>query len=268
VDGRAGDDDAPRLVRVSDVAELGPALDAAGVSRPVPVIAFVGGADGMDEAAQEDLAGVLRDVVVPSVERHGAAVVDGGTDSGVPRMLGRARARSGGFPLIGVAAESTVRAGGDGLVIDDAAEPEPHHSHLVLVPGAGWGDESPWLAAVADAIAADRPSLTVVVNGGEITYEDVARSLERGRPVVVLAGTGRTADSIAAARAGWNADPRAAALAASPLTRVEACGDLDAVRTAIATLLSGRPSVVRRAVVDDVPGEFPDDTERHEETPR
>ena len=268
MDGRAGGSDGPRLVRVSDLAELEPALDAAGVSRPIPVVAFVGGADGMDEAAQEDLAGVLRDVVVPSVERHGAAVVDGGTDSGVSRMLGRARAGGGGFPLIGVAAESTVRVPGGGPVIDDAAEPEAHHSHLVLVPGADWGDESPWLAHVADAIACDRPSLTVVVNGGEITYEDVARSLERGRPVVVLAGTGRTADAIADARAGWNADPRAAALAESPLTRVVARGDLDAVRTAIAPLLSGRPSAVRHAVVGEVPDEFPGETERHEEIPR
>jgi hypothetical protein len=229
---------APRLVRVAQVPDIPVALDAIGVSRPVPVVALVGGAGGMGEAAQQLLARVLRDVVVPSVGRYGAAVVDGGTDSGVMRMLGRARAeRDGGFPLVGVAVEATVRVPGGGPVIDDAAEPELHHSHLVLVPGAAWGDESPWLARVADAIAGGHPSLTLVVNGGAITYDDAAVSLERGRPVVVLAGTGRTADVIADARAGRAADPRAAAIAASPLTRVVAVDDATALGVALDALL-------------------------------
>ena len=230
----------PRPARVARVTEIPAALDAVGVPRPRPLLVLVGGAGGMDEATRQVLARVLRDVVVPCVERHGAAVVDGGTDSGVMRMVGRARAeRADGFPLVGVAAEGTVRVPGGGPVIDDAADPEPHHSHLVLVPGGAWGDESPWLAHVADAIAGDRPSLTVVVNGGEITYTDVAESIERGRPVVVLAGTGRTADAIAGARSGQAADGRAAAIAASPLTEVVAVDDAAALRAAIDALLGG-----------------------------
>jgi hypothetical protein len=222
------------------VAEIPAALDAVGVPRPSPLLVLVGGAGGMDEATRQVLAGVLRDVVVPCVERHGAAVVDGGTDSGVMRMVGRARAERGaGFALVGVAAEGTVRVPGGGPVIDDAADPEPHHSHLVLVPGDAWGDESPWLAHVADVIAGDRPSLTVVVNGGEITYTDVRESIERGRPVVVLAGTGRTADVIAGARSGQAADGRAAAIAASPLTEVVAVDDAAALRAAVDALLAG-----------------------------
>jgi len=56
--------------------------------------------------------------------------------------------------------------------------------------------------------------------GGEITYDDVVRSLERHRPVVVLAGTGRTADAIAAATSRNSEDLRARQIAGSPLTRV------------------------------------------------
>lgn len=230
----------PRPVRVAQVSDLPAALDVVGVPRPRPALVLVGGAGGMDEAVQAVLAGVLREVVVPCVERHGAVVVDGGTDSGVMRMLGRARAeRAAGFPLVGVAVEATVRVPGGGPVIDDAAELERHHGHVVLVPGSAWGDESPWLAAAADAIAGDRPSLTVVVNGGAITYADVAASLQRGRPVVVLAGTGRTADTIADARAGRPADERAVAIAASRRTQVVAVDDAPALRTAIDTLLRG-----------------------------
>jgi hypothetical protein len=44
--------------------------------------------------------------------------------------------------------------------------------------------------------------VTVLMNGGQIAYRDVAASLGSGRPVVVLAGTGGTADAIVQARAG------------------------------------------------------------------
>jgi hypothetical protein len=240
VGGQGTGDGSPRLARVAQQAELPAALDTLGVPRPRPVLLMVGGAGGMDEGARQALAGVLRDAVVPSVERHGAVVVDGGTDSGVMRMLGRARAAGGsGFPLVGVAATGTVRVPGGGSVIDDAAELERNHSHAVLVPGDAWGDESPWLTHVADVIAGDRPSLTVVVNGGEITYTNVAESIERGRPVVVLAGTGRTAAAIAGARNGQATDGRAAAIAASPLTEVVAVDDAAALRAAIDALLGG-----------------------------
>ena len=143
----------PRLARVARRADIVAAMDDVDVPRPRPVLVLVGGAGGMDEATQQVLARVLRDAVLPVVERHGAAVVDGGTDSGVMRMLGRARAeRNGVFPLVGVAASGTVRVPG-GPTTDDAAEPERHHNHLVLVPGEAWGDESPWLTDVADVIA-------------------------------------------------------------------------------------------------------------------
>lgn len=229
---------APRLARVARPADIPAALDDVGVARPRPVLVLVGGAGGMDEATQQVLARVLRDAVLPVVERHGATVVDGGTDSGVMRMLGRARAeRNGVFPLVGVAASGTVRVPG-GPTIDDAAEPERHHSHLVLVPGEAWGDESPWLTDVADVIADGCASVTVVVNGGEITYADARGSLDRGRPLVVLAGTGRTADAIADARAGRPADPRAVEVAASPLVRLVAVDDAAAVHHAVDALLS------------------------------
>ncbi len=228
----------PRLARVARPADIPAALDDVGVPRPRPVLVLVGGAGGMDEATQQVLARVLRDAVLPVVERHGAAVVDGGTDSGVMRMLGRARAeRNGVFPLVGVAASGTVRVPG-GPTIDDAAEPERHHSHLVLVPGEAWGDESPWLTDIADVIAGGCASVTVVVNGGEITYADAKGSLDRGRPVVVLAGTGRTANT------GWAANPHA--VAASALIRILAVDDAPTIMAMIDEFLSQAFGAARR----------------------
>ncbi len=177
---------------------------------------------------------------MPVVERFGGVVIDGGTDSGVMGSIGRVRAASGArFPLIGVAVAATV-VDGAAEVVDDAAAIEPNHSLVVLVPGSRWGDEVTWISSAATTIAQGSPSVTVLVNGGEIAYQDVAESLTRGRPVVVLAGTGRTADAIAAARAGRSADPRAVESASSDLTVIANFADADAVSTTLEHMLSDR----------------------------
>ena len=54
------------------------------------------------------------------------------------------------------------------------------------------------LAVLLVLLAGGAPSATVLVNGGEIARQDVAQSLAAGRPVVVVAGTGRLADELAA----------------------------------------------------------------------
>ena len=59
----------------------------------------------------------------------------------------------------------------------------------------------------------------MLVNGGQIAYSDVQQSVEVGRPVVVISGSGGTADVFAAAVAGASADERAAALVKSGLIR-------------------------------------------------
>jgi len=232
----------PRVARVDVVSDLPATLDALAVGCGRPVLVLVGGAGGMSQEHLSQTAKVLRHQVVPVLARLGAAVVDGGTDSGVMRVIGQARAAAGAdFPLIGVAAEGTVSTDtGDG-----AEEIEPRHSHLILVPGDSWGDESPWLADVADAVAGTAPSATLVINGGKITYDDIARSLERHRSVIVLAGTGRTADAIAAAAAAGNRedreDPRASQIAGSALTRVVDIDDGSALAETLESILRRSP---------------------------
>jgi hypothetical protein len=72
-----------------------------------------------------------------------------------------------------------------------------HHSHFVLVPGENWGDESRWLSRVAQTLAEDRPTVTILINGGEIALRDVQHSVDAHRPVLVLEGSGRAADDLA-----------------------------------------------------------------------
>ena len=233
-----------QMARVDVVSSLPATLDALAVARGRPVLVIVGGADKMSQEHLSRTAAVLGEQVVPVLDRLGVTVIDGGTDSGVMAVIGRARAAAdASFPLIGVAAEGTVRTDPAGVQAG-TGQIELHHSHVILVPGDSWGDESPWLADVADAVAGTSPSATLVVNGGEITYDDIAQSLERRRPVVVLTGTGRTADAIAAARDGNGKDPRARQIAASRLTRVVDIADGTALAGMLESILghsSGSP---------------------------
>jgi hypothetical protein len=204
-------------VRVGDHRELPAALAAVGLRPPRPVLVLVGGAGGLAASDVDRLRPALCVGLVPVMQRLGAVGVDGGTRAGVMRLLGDLRTQAeASFPLVAVAAVGTVRMPGE-RVRDDRAELDPGHTHVVLVPGRTWGDEAPWLARTATLLAGGSPSLTLLVNGGEISYADVARSLDAGRPVIAVAGSGRTADELAAAVRGEPAPARAVALAATGL---------------------------------------------------
>lgn len=237
--GPVGELAMPPHARVGQPGELPEALHALDVGVHRPVLVSVGGAGGM---TPDHLAVVGRafERVIPALDKWQAAIVDGGTDSGVMKVMGQLREAAGArFPLIGVAAEGTVILPGT-TARPDAAALEPHHTHVILVPGDTWGDESPWLSHVATAIADRQPSATLVVNGGQITYDDIDHSLQANRPVIILAGTGRAADAIAAAARGDTSDPKAARVAASPGTRIVSWADPPALCSAIESILAPR----------------------------
>lgn len=199
--------------RVASPAELPAALGALGLARPRPSLVVVGGAGGLGESDLDRMRPLFAAAIVPVLWEHGGVGVDGGTRSGVMRLFGEARAAAGaGFPLVGVVAEGTARLPGEPGP-DERAALEPGHTHFVVVPGDQWGDESPWIADVATALSGAAPSVTVLVNGGQIALDDVEHSLDAGREVVVVAGSGRAADALAAALDGAAADRRAAELA-------------------------------------------------------
>ena len=75
------------------------------------------------------------------------------------------------------------------------------------------------MTSIVEAIAGDSPSLTILVDGGETAWEDVAESVRAGRQVVVVDGSGRVADILAAALAGTESEERALSLVSSGLLR-------------------------------------------------
>ena len=227
--------DSPRSFRLSSHEDLPRLLEEARLSIG-PVLVVVGGAGGLAPDDEDRLRVLIRDYLVPVVVRVGASVVDGGTDSGVMRAIGSARSDADApFQLVGVVAAGTVPSPGDGDA-DAGTVVDPNHTHIVLVPGTEWGDESPWLSDVASALSVGHPSVTLLVNGGEIAYADVQRSLLAGRPLIVLAGSGRAADDIASGVWGTPTNELAGQIASSPLVSVVS---LEAPRAFSAALATG-----------------------------
>lgn len=220
-------------VTVTTPADVPRAIDALGLDVPRPVLVVVGGAGALVDGDLARLQPLFDEALLPVADRLGAAVVDGGTRSGVMRALGESRARAGAtVALVGVAVAGIVRVPDVGPP-SDVVELEPHHTHFVLVPGTTWGEESPWLTLVARTLAGPLPSVTVVLNGGEITVSDVANSVAADRPVLVVDGSGRAADDLAAALNGAASDERLHALAASGLLTVVPVGQPAALERAL-----------------------------------
>lgn len=204
------------VIQVRDFAEVPEALHTIGLQAARPTLVLVGGASGISDADISRLQQLFVDAIAPIAQELGVAVVDGGTDAGIMRFIGKARTEIGAtFPLIGVAALGTVVLPDIPCSFSDAAPLEPNHTHFILVPGSQWGDESPWIAHTASVLSNGCPSVTIVVNGGEITFQDVSNSIRADRPVVALDGSGRTADKLAAAVRGEATDSRANQLANS-----------------------------------------------------
>ncbi|MBW4441111.1 MAG: hypothetical protein KME10_07740 [Plectolyngbya sp. WJT66-NPBG17] len=230
------------IAQVMSVSGIPLALEAMELAeRHRPVLVVIGGASKLGEADYQQVQRLFLDVLAPIAQKWQASVVDGGTDAGVMRLMGQARdAIDGTFPLIGVAPIGLARLPDQPLKSEDAIPLEPYHSHFFLVPGSSWGDESAWIAAIASELAGSAPSITVLINGGEITWADALQNVRAGRGMIVIAGSGRTADLLAAGLRGEPTDARAEELIASGLVQmVELSADSDVLTTTIEAVFAG-----------------------------
>lgn len=209
------------VIEVEQRTELKTALKQLGFNQYYPTLVLVGGASKITESDLLRLEKIFIDIITPLVQELGIIVIDGGTDAGIMKLIGKARATIGGtFPLIGVAAIGTVELSDVFSVSHGRAFLAPEHTHFILVPGHNWGDESPWLAEIPTLFSNNLPSVTLVINGGEITWQDVWYSVNEGRSTMILAGSGRTADQLATAVRGEITDSRAIPLVESGLLSV------------------------------------------------
>ena len=187
-----------QAIEILSEDDLPIAFTEMGLQGKRPVLVAIGGASLISETDFARLQRLFVEVLAPLAKDLGCYVVDGGTDAGIMKLMGNARAQNGSaFPLIGVSPVGLVH-------LPEAVNPptastdlEPHHTHFFFISGNNWGDESPWLANIASLLAGDHPSVTVLINGGAIALVDATESTKVHRPIVAIAGSGRLADEIA-----------------------------------------------------------------------
>ncbi|NEQ52302.1 MAG: hypothetical protein F6K11_19535 [Leptolyngbya sp. SIO3F4] len=210
-----------KILQVADGTGYKVALSTMGLHGPKPTLLVIGGASHMTEESQIKLLDFFNGPLATLSEKLGITVLDGGTDAGVTHMMGQARHHtSGQFNLVGVAPLRRIIFPGqykpkfldkvDPKVLEkyDADYPpvelEPHHTHFFLVSGYAWGSESLWLATFSSVLAGQTPSITLLINGGQVSLADLKLNLELGRKVIIIAGSGRLADKVADTISGVN----------------------------------------------------------------
>jgi len=190
-------------------------------STPRAVVSVSGGARRLPCELTESVARLFRVIARPLIEQFNVALIDGGTASGVMKLLGEAvratvpgRLTDGEPPsslwpepplLIGFAPEPLVAYPGSNVDAPDMVSLDPNHPyHILIRDGRGWGDEGDAMFGVLFHLQDTHalPVVNLVINGGRATLMEAHRAARRGCPLVVMEGTGRTADLILSARDG------------------------------------------------------------------
>ena len=182
-------------------SELGQATSELHLRGRYPVIVLIGGEIDEEHA---DVTRRALQTIARTAEDINAVVICGGTDMGVMAEIGQIRGLNHyKFPLVGIAPEELVAWPGGPRSTKflwwgkKRWQLESHFSHFILVPGSQFGDESPWIVDTATILSKDHRSVTILINGGEVSRKDIQLSLENGRPVIALSRTGRLADELA-----------------------------------------------------------------------
>jgi hypothetical protein len=193
---------AARVVFASRDAPMEDAVRALDVPAVRGVVVLNGGTFDFPSEIEARLAPLLAEGLAKLVTEERLTTITGATDAGVFALFGAGLADRGSAVSIGVAPAALVTWPGRASASGDAAPLEPHHSHFLLTDGDKWGDELPTMTRLTALLAEERPSVMVLAGGGDVARLELAAHVGAGREVIVLGGTGRLADDVAAVAAG------------------------------------------------------------------
>lgn len=182
-------------------ASAGELAQALALPRSEAVILLVGGAALMEQPAEASLQALFTEGIASAASALDALIIDGGTKSGVMALMGHAVAmQEHKPPLLGVSPEGRVKYLGktasDGGE-EDSSELDSNHSHFALIQTDEWGEETPMMYELVQVLCRDRPSVAVLVNGGEIAKTELLYNVRQKRPIIIIEGSRRLADTIA-----------------------------------------------------------------------
>jgi len=198
---------------------------------PVAVVVLAGGDDALPETLRPRITqlvarGLLRTLnhlADQATGSAGACCVVRACGPGLPTLLGQAAADSGGaVTVLGVAPAGVLALPGVAADAGSATEPAVAGlSHLLATSGAAWGDELAAKFNLAQALATAGPQtgtraaqatpaapqpLLLVIGGGAGAVAEVQLAVRRGWPVLLVEGSGGTADALAQQLAQGQAD--------------------------------------------------------------
>jgi len=185
-------------IHIFKLDDLQKAISILGLNVPACTILLLGGANKMTQIDKDIVYPFFVNVLAPLANKHKAIVVDAGVDVGVMQLMGHARAEiQADFPLVGVAVSELLILPGEEIFINKRPiAPEPNHTHFILVPGDNWSSEASWLVEAANIVAQEKPLIVIVINGGDTTLEELSYATKIKKTVIVVAGSGRLADSL------------------------------------------------------------------------
>ncbi len=193
-------------------------------SKADAVIILSGGAAKISEESKARLLELFRALSIVG-NKIRLVVGDGGTNEGIMMAAGKQRTN---YELLGIAPKTNISFD-HSLPFDSQNPPrdaegnplyeaEPNHTHYITIKnspwldeqkGYGWkpdwtqfGSETEAMYKVFGQISEGKPSVTIVANGGGITLDEVQRNIEQKRIMIVISGSGRAADIIAAIKNG------------------------------------------------------------------
>jgi len=195
-------------------------IDVLELPRPRALLVLNGGTAQMEAELQAQLGQLLQDGLARIAAEQQMTVITGGTDAGIFALLGQGLAKWGRTaPCIGVAVARRVTWSSriprwlPRWLFDRGRGPlEPHHTHFVLTDGDHWGAETETMFALAAALSEGVPSVAVLANGGLIARDETLQNVRQGREIIVIRGSGRLADELAAVVRG-EAEPSDAGVA-------------------------------------------------------
>lgn len=172
-------------------------IDALNLAYRCPTLLLHGGASNLSNEYFQQIFALFQASLAPFIANRKILVVDGGTNTGIPHLLGESLDKVGiTAPLIGICPANRVtlneEADGQGL-----STLEPNHTHFVLTSGEHWGDETPTFFALVSQLTKDMPSLAILINGGAIAKQELLRNVQQNREIIVIRHSGRLADVVA-----------------------------------------------------------------------
>jgi len=177
-------------------------LDKLEIAPPKVLITVSGGAAKLEQHLQARLRQLFSRGVARVAADLEAVVIDGGTQCGVMEMIGQGVVdRERKSPLIGIAPKAQVFYPNkpESENNPDTIALEANHSHFILVDAQDWGSEVEVMYNLAKDIVKDTTvsAVTILVNGGDLSRQEILRSVRLGWPIIIVEGSGRLADELA-----------------------------------------------------------------------